>query len=85
MEKWSFLDQNHGLTPWEKSNFFFLTFDFYRLKRCVFVLQYRKAHFSGLYWLKDCGKWPYFDQNHGVSNPLEKCQYFDFLDYLGFF
>ena len=85
MEKWSFLDQNHVLTPWEKSNFFFLTSDFYRLKRRVFVLQYRKAHFSGLYWLKECGKWPYFDQNHGVSNPFGKMSIFRLFELFGFF
>ena len=85
MEKWSFLDQNHGLIPWEKSNFFFLTSDFYRLKRRVFVLPYRKAHFSGLYWLKECGKWPYFDQNHGVSNPFGKMSIFRLFGLFGFF
>ena len=26
-------------------------------------------------------KWPFLDQNHGLS-PLEKCQFFDFLNFL---
>ena len=53
MEKWPFSDQNHGLTPLEKSQFFdLLTFFFYELERRFFVLEYCKAHFPGLYYLK---------------------------------
>ena len=26
-------------------------------------------------------KWPFLDQNHGLT-PLEKCQFFDFLNFL---
>ena len=53
MEKWPFLDQNHGLTPLEKCQFLdFLNLFFYSLKRCFFVLEYRKRHFLGLYCLK---------------------------------
>ena len=78
-----------GPKPWVnplgKISFFFLTSGFYRLKRRVFVLQYRKAHFSGLYWLKECGKWPIFDQNHGVSNPFGKMSIFRLFGLFGFF
>ena len=48
MGKWPIFDQNHGLTPLEKSQFsgvFELLF-FYSLKRRFFVLEYRKIHFS---------------------------------------
>ena len=52
-EKWLFLDQNHGLTPWKNVNFSsFSTCCFYRLERRFYVLEYRKRHFPGLYWLK---------------------------------
>ena len=47
LEKWPYLDQNHGLTPLEK-----LQFCFYSLERRFFVLQYRKSHFPNLYCLK---------------------------------
>ena len=30
---------------------------------------------------KKLEKWPFFDQNHGLT-PLEKCQFFDFLNFL---
>ena len=53
MEKWTFLDQNHGLTPLKKCQFFaFLTSCFYGLERRFFVLEYRKRHFPSLYCLK---------------------------------
>ena len=53
LEKWPFLDQNHGLMPLEKCQFFdFLNFLFYSLERRFFVLEYRKGHFPGLYCLK---------------------------------
>ena len=29
---------------------------------------------------KSCKKWPFLAQNHGLT-PLEKCQYFDFLNF----
>ena len=83
MEKWPIFDQNYGLTPLEKSQFFnFWTCCFYSLERRFFVLEYRKTHFPGLYCLKKTmGKWPMFDQNHGLT-PLEKSQFFDFLNLL---
>ena len=30
---------------------------------------------------KKLEKWPFLDQNHGLT-PLEKCQFFDFLDFM---
>ena len=30
---------------------------------------------------KKLEKWPFFEQNHGLT-PLEKCQFFDFLNFL---
>ena len=54
MEKWPCLDQNRGLTPLEKCQFFeFLNFFFYSLERRFFVLEYLKRHFPGLYFLKN--------------------------------
>ena len=53
LEKWQFLDQNHGLTPLKKCQFFeFLNFLFLSLERRFFVVEYRKKHFPGLYFLK---------------------------------
>ena len=51
-------------------------------KGIFLVLEYRKTHFPGLYCLKKkLEKWPFFDENHGLT-PLEKCQFFDFLNFL---
>ena len=54
MERWPFLDQNHGLTPLEKCQFFyFLNFlGFYGLERRFFVLEYHKTHFPDIYCIK---------------------------------
>ena len=58
MEKWRFLDQNHGLTPLIKRPIFWLFehLSFYSVKRRFFVLEYRKRHFPSLYCLKKNGK-----------------------------
>ena len=58
---------------------------FYSQERHFFVLEYRKTHFPGLYWLKkkSLEKSLFFDQNHGLT-PLEKCQFFDFFKLLFF-
>ena len=83
-EKWPFLDQNHGLTPLEKCQFFFncRTSCFYSLQRRFFVLEYRKNTFPGLYCLKrKVGKMAIFGPNHGL-NPFEKYQFLDFLNLL---
>ena len=54
LEKWLFLDQNHGLIPFGKIPMFqiFELLVFYSLERRYFVLEYRKTHFAGLYYLK---------------------------------
>ena len=53
LEKWPFLVQNHELTPSEKCQFFhFLNFYIFSLERRFSTLEYRKRHFSGLYYLK---------------------------------
>ena len=53
MKKWPISDQNHGLTPLQKSQFFhFLNLLFLWPRKAFFVLEYRKTHFAGLYSLK---------------------------------
>ena len=54
LKKWPFLDQNHGLTPLEKCQFFdFLNFLFLQPRKAFFfVLEYRKRHFPGLFCSK---------------------------------
>ena len=55
---------------------------FYSLERCFLVLEYRKRHFSGLYCLKkNVGKIDIFGPKAWV-NPFEKCQFFDFLNFV---
>ena len=55
---------------------------FCSLERRFFVLEYHRTHFPGLYWVqKKLEKWPFLDQNHGLT-PLEKCQFFDFFNFL---
>ena len=63
------------LNPFGKMFIFwtFLTSCFYSLKRRFFVLEYQKGHFPGLFCLKKkFEKWPFLDQNHGLT-PLEEC------------
>ena len=72
------------VNPFGKMSAFrpFGSFCFYSLERRFFILEYRKRHFPGLYWLnKKCEKWPILDQSHGLT-PLEKCQFFNFLKFL---
>ena len=53
LEKWPFLDQNHGSPLWKNINFSTVwTSFFYSLERRFFVLEYRKRHFQGLNCLK---------------------------------
>ena len=75
--------QNSGLTRLEKCQFFdFLKFLFLQPTRRLFVPEYRKRTFPGLYCLrkKKFEKWPFLDQNHALT-PLEQCQVFDFLNF----
>ena len=83
LQKWPFLDQNQRLTALEKCQFLdFLDFLFLQPRKAFFVQEYHKRHFPGLYCLKKkLKKRPFLDQNHGLT-PLEKGQFFDFLDFL---
>ena len=66
------LDKNHGLTP------------FCSLERRLFVLEYRKRYFPGLYCQKKkLGKMAILDKNHGLTT-MEKRQFFDFFKLLVF-
>ena len=48
-----------------------------------FGVEYRKRHCPSLYCLKKkkLEKGPFLDLNHGLT-PLEKCQFFDCLNFL---
>ena len=78
-------DQNHGLTTLEKCQFFdFLNFFFLKPVRRLFVLEYRKRHFPGLYCeKKKVEKMAIFGPKLWV-NPSGKCQFFDFFKLLVF-
>ena len=53
LEKWPFLDQNHGLTSLKKCQFLdFLIFMFLQPRKAFFVIEYRKRPFPGLYCLR---------------------------------
>ena len=56
---------------------------FHSVEKRFFALEYRKRYFPGLYCkkIKKLKKWPFFDQNHGLT-PLQKCQFFDVLNFL---
>ena len=80
-----------GLKPWvnlfRKMSIFrlFELLLFYTLERYVFVIEYRKRHFPGLYCLKKkkLGKMAIFGLKPWV-NPFRKCQFSDFLNFLFF-
>ena len=83
LKKWPFLDQNHGLTSLEKYQFFhFLIFLLLQPRKAFFfVLEDRKRHFPGPFFLKkELEKWPFLYQNHGLA-PLEKSHFFVFLNF----
>ena len=67
--------------PFGKMSIFstFWTSCCYSLERLFFVLQYSKTPLPGLY--KKWKNWSFLDQNHGLTS-LEKCQFFDFLNFL---
>ena len=76
--------ENHVLTPLEKCQFFrlFELLVFIASKR-VFPLQniVRDIFLTYIAQKKNLEKWPFLDQNHGLT-PLEKCQFLDFLNFL---
>ena len=79
-----FWTKTMGQCPlWKNVNFLTVsTSSFYSLKRRFFVLEYRRRYFPGLYCLKkQLEKWPFLDKNHALT-PLEKCQFFDCLNFL---
>ena len=84
LKKWPVLDQNHGLTPLEKCQFFdFLNFLFLKPRKAFFWLQniVKDIFLASIALKVKLEKWPVLDQNHGLT-PLEKCQFFDFLNFL---
>ena len=78
-----FFSKTMGSPLWKNVNFSSCwTSRFYSLKRCFFVLEYRKRRFPGLDCLKKkLEKWKCLDQSHGLT-PLEKCQCLVFLNFL---
>ena len=85
LEKWPFLDQNHGLTPLEKCQFWtFWTSCFYSLERRFFVLEYHKKHFPRLYCLKtEVGKMAILGPKPWV-NPFGEMSIFGVFELLVF-
>ena len=70
MKKFATFDQNHGLTPLEKSQFFdFFTSCFYSQDRRFFLLAYRATHFLRLFFASNekMEKVPNFDQTHRLT------------------
>ena len=67
------------VNPFGKMSIFplFKLLFFYGLEMRSFALEYRQRHFPGLYCLKTkVGKMAIFG-----PKPLEKCQFFDFLNF----
>ena len=86
LEKRPYWNQNQGLTPQEKCKFFdFWNFLFLLPRKAFFQSRIsfsRISHFPNLQCRKKMlEKWPYFDQNHGLTL-LKKCQFFEFLNFL---
>ena len=84
LEKWPFLDQNHGLTPLENCQLFELLNFLFLYPRKAFFRSRISLRIFSFYILpkkKKFEKWPFLDQNHGLT-PLEKCQFFDCLNIL---
>ena len=80
MEKWPFLDQNHGLTALEKCQFFnFLNFLFLQLKKAFFRSRISATTFSRPILPKKINleKWLFLDQTHGLTHS-GKCKFFNF-------
>ena len=84
LENWPFLDKNHGLTRLEKCQFFdFFNFLFLQPRKEFFRSRISQKTFAWpiLPKKKKLKKWSFLDQNHG-STPLEKCEFFDFFNFL---
>ena len=83
LEKWPFLDQNHGKTLWKNVNFWVFKLLDFIAQKSVFSFQniLKDIFLAYIAERKKLEKWPFLDQNHG-STPLEKCQFLDFLKFL---
>ena len=84
LEKWPFLDQDHGLTLLEKCQFFdFFNFLFLQPRKVFFRFRILQNTFSQsiLRKKKKLGKMVILDQNHGLTH-LKKSQFYDFLNFL---
>ena len=79
LEKSPIFEQNHGLTPLEKCQFFdFFNFLFLCLEMRFLVQEYHETHFPGLYCLKKGG----WKNDQFLKKTMEKCQFFDFFNFL---
>ena len=80
MEKWPFLDQNHGLTLWKNVNFStFWTSYFYSLEERFSPLEYRKRHFPNRYCLKkEIGKMAILGPKPWVNSFSKNVNFFTF-------
>ena len=79
MENFQIFDQNHRLTPLEKSQF---CFDCLILesKNTFFFLEYRQTHLLADFAKnKKMKKFQIIDQNHG---PVQKYQFLDFFNFV---
>ena len=77
MEKWPVFNQNHGLSPLEKSQFFDLLNFFFFI-----VHEYRTTPLPGLYFLKTkYGKMAIFEPKPWVINPFEKISIFRLFEF----
>ena len=84
VEKMAIFGPKLWVNPSGKMSVFrlFLTCSFYSLERRFLSLEYHKRHFPGLYCQKKkLKKWPFLYENHRLT-PLEKHQFFDFLNFL---
>ena len=72
-----FWTKSMGYLVWKNVNFStFWSCCFYRLERCFLVLEYRKRHFLGLYWIKKkVGKTAILRPKPWI-NPFEKMSIF---------
>ena len=81
LEKWPFLDQNHGFGKMSIFRVFeLLVFIAYK---GVFSVQnmVKDIFLAYIAFKKNLEKWPFLDQNHGLT-PMEICQFFDILNFL---
>ena len=80
MKKIQLFYQNHGLSPFQKCQFWPLFYPcLYCLERLVFKRGRHQILFLGVFCIKrNVNKNSTFDQNHGLT-PLEKSQFCGFL------